>query len=75
MAVMKHRQTIAAVQEAVQIAGTQTELARMAGCAQQTISDIVTGRRSLSAEIAIKIAKATGLPAHRLRPDLFEAAQ
>lgn len=72
---MKHRGTIPAVREAIRIAGTQTELARMAGCAQQTISDILTGRRKVSAEIALRIAKATGVPPHRLRPDLFEAAQ
>jgi len=47
----------------------------MAGCAQQTISDIATGRRRVSAEIALRIAKATGVPAHKFRPDLFEAAQ
>lgn len=72
---MKHPNTVSAVKEAIKIAGTQTELARMAGCSQQTISDVVNGRRSLSAEVAVRIAKATGLPAYRLRPDIFEAAQ
>jgi DNA-binding transcriptional regulator YdaS (Cro superfamily) len=72
---MKHRRNVNAVHEAIRIAGTQTDLARMAGCAQQTISDIATGRRRVSAEIALRIAKATGVPAHKFRPDLFEAAQ
>lgn len=72
---MKHRGSITAVQEAIRIAGTQSKLAAKAGCAQQTISDLVTGRRKVSAEIALRIAKATGLPAKNFRPDIFGAAQ
>jgi DNA-binding transcriptional regulator YdaS (Cro superfamily) len=71
----KHvKSTLIAIREAVNIAGTQALLADAAGCSQQTISDIMTGKRRLSAEIAIKISKATGVPAHALRPDLFEGA-
>ena len=72
---MRQGKYIGAVREAIEIAGNQTKLARKAGCAQQTISDIVAGRRRLSAEIAVKISKATGIPVKRLRPDIFEVAQ
>ena len=54
------------------LAGGQSKLAQMAGCAQQRINDIVKGRRPLSAELAVKISKATGIPRAELRPDIFE---
>jgi DNA-binding transcriptional regulator YdaS (Cro superfamily) len=72
---MKQRKPTAAIRKAIDIAGSQAKLAERAGCAQQTISDILTGRRRMSAEIAVKIAKATGLSPSQFRPDIFEAVQ
>jgi DNA-binding transcriptional regulator YdaS (Cro superfamily) len=62
---------IKAINKAVKAAGSQSKLATLAGCAQQRINDIVKGRRRLSAELAVKISKATGIPRSELRPDLF----
>jgi DNA-binding transcriptional regulator YdaS (Cro superfamily) len=71
---MVKKSPIIAVKKAVQIAGNQSKLAKAAGCGQQTISDIINGKRSLSVEIAIKISKATGVPRTELRPDVFDEA-
>ena len=62
-----------AVKRAVEIIGSQVKLAAAAGCAQQTISDIISGRRTLSAELAVAISRATDGRVSRedLRPDIF----
>ena len=67
---MAKKPNIAAVREAVKLAGSQSALAAKAGCGQQTISDILTGRRALSLDIALKLSKATGVPFSTFRPDV-----
>lgn len=73
---MAKKANIKAVREAVKNAGSQSALAEKAGCGQQTISDILNGRRSLSLDIALLLSKATGQPLQVFRPDVAnEAAQ
>ena len=60
---------------AIAIVGSQAELARRCSCAQQTISKMLNGEISVTAEIAKKIDEATGGQVARwqLRPDLWDA--
>ena len=60
------------------VGASQTELAARVGTAASYISQIETGFRRPSIEMAKRIAAATGLPISDLRPDLreiFEAVQ
>jgi DNA-binding transcriptional regulator YdaS (Cro superfamily) len=63
------------VQHAVELAGSQKKLAEALGCSQQAISKLLNEATSISAEMAIRIDRATGgkVAAHTLRPDLFLA--
>jgi len=62
-----------ALHEAVKIAGSQSALSRLIGVTQQHISHLLRTGKPVSAEQAVKIEKATGVPRHRLRPDLWES--
>lgn len=61
------------IRRAVEIKGSQSKLAVDAGCTQQAISFLLTDAETISAEMAIKIDRATGgtVPKEKLRPDLF----
>jgi len=63
------------IAEAICQVGSQAELARRCGCAQQTISKILHREISVSPEIAKKIDLATdgNVPRWKLRPDLWDA--
>ena len=67
---MAPKDPLAGFRDAITKAGNQTKLAKKAGCAQQTLSDILKGRRPLTVTIALKVSKATGIPAHQIHPDL-----
>lgn len=62
------------LKQAVKEAGSQAALAERIGCSQQAISDLITGQRGISAEFAVKVSAATGIPLMRLRPDIFKGA-
>lgn len=65
------------IQRAVDLSGSQAKLARKAGISQQQISWLLSGdARNVTAEVAVKIEKATNgaITRHHLRPDLFGEA-
>lgn len=51
--------------------GAKTDLAKMVGVSKTWISQIISGKMQPSAQLAIKIELATGVPREQLRPDLF----
>lgn len=62
---------VAAVKEAISIAGSQLALGELVGAAQATVSHWVNRDGRISAEFALKCAIATGVSVHDLRPDLY----
>lgn len=73
MSIFRHH-----LERAVKLAGSQRALAQKAGLSQQGISWLLNDADQISAEVAIKVERATGGAVTRqmLRPDLFgEAAQ
>ena len=65
----------AALQRAIEAAGSQTALAEKINVTQQAISALVKRGARVSAEMAISIERETGVPRHELRPDLWPAPQ
>ncbi|WP_248769095.1 YdaS family helix-turn-helix protein [Pseudomonas sp. MWU12-2345] len=62
-----------AAMRAAKAAGGQSALARAIGCTPQAIQRMcATGR--VPAERVIPIEKASGIPRHELRPDLYPLA-
>jgi DNA-binding transcriptional regulator YdaS (Cro superfamily) len=57
---------------AISAAGSQAALATKVGVKQQTISYWVK-KGQVPAEMALAVERATGVPRHVLRPDLFDA--
>ena len=51
--------------------GAKTDLAKLVGVSKTWISQIISGKMQPSAQLAIKIELATGVPREQLRPDLF----
>lgn len=72
---MNSKTNLGAVRDAIKSAGSQAALAEQAGCGQQTISDILRGRRTLTLNIAFKLSRASGIPVNKFRPDAVGAAQ
>lgn len=60
---------------AVQAAGGQTEFARMVGCTQGNIWQLLKKRSSLPAQYVLKAEAGTGISRHDLRPDLYPPAR
>lgn len=58
------------VARAIQICGSQPALAEKLGCRQQTVSKMLNREIPVSAEHALLIADATGIPVADIRPDL-----
>lgn len=69
----KHK---ALVETAISIVGTQQKLAELIGLSQQGVSYLLNEADVVSAEVAIKIDRATGgkVSKEKLRPDLFGKA-
>lgn len=61
------------IEAAVELFGSQAKLAQAAGCSQQYISQLLSGKTGLSAEKALAFERATGGKISRivLRPDIF----
>lgn len=61
------------VAEAITIVGSQAKLAKAAGVSQQSISFLLNRQMGMSAEMAVRLERATGgrVSKERLRPDLF----
>lgn len=62
------------IRAAVEAEGGQTAFARKINVSQQLVWSWLNKSRRISAESAIKIEKATGVPRSRLRPDIFGEA-
>ena len=61
------------IETAVREHGSQAKLAGVLGCSQQLVSQMLTGRVRITAEMAVKLDVATGgkVSRHDLRPDIF----
>jgi DNA-binding transcriptional regulator YdaS (Cro superfamily) len=64
---------LAALEEAIVRAGSQSALARVCGVGQPAVSKWVKRGRSLPAEHVLIVERATGVSRHLLRPDLYPA--
>lgn len=63
------------IEAAIKAVGSQAELAKRCGCAQQTISKMLNREIPIKGEWARAIDQATAgkIPRWQLRPDLFDA--
>jgi DNA-binding transcriptional regulator YdaS (Cro superfamily) len=50
---------------------TQVALARAVGVTPQAVSDVLKRGKRVPAEWCLKLERATGIAAHRFRPDLY----
>ena len=69
-----------ALQQAVDIAGGQTELAKIIDptqkkLKQQNIWTWLNRDKKISARWVVKVSQVTGVPCHELRPDIFPAPE
>lgn len=64
------------IAKAIALRGSQRRLAVAANCSQQQISYLMTGASGISAEMALKIERATDgvISRHDLRPDIYGPA-
>lgn len=62
-----------AIDRAIEAAGSVQALAERAGVSVPAVYFWRTGEREISAESAIKLERATGIPRAKFRPDLFGA--
>lgn len=60
-----------ALQSALEIAGTQTALAKICGVSQQAVWKWVQSSKRLPAEYVLRVEAATGVSRHLLRPDIY----
>lgn len=51
------------------------ELAKLLGVAEPTARSLENGTRRITAERAAEIERATGIPRHELRPDIYPVEQ
>lgn len=61
----------AAFASAVQLAGGQTEFAKIVGCTQGNIWQLLKKESPLPAQYVLKAEAGTGISRHALRPDLY----
>lgn len=65
-----------ALERAVRAAGSQSKLAEMLGVKQAHVWHWLNkAQRGVPAERVRAIESATGIPAHELRPDIFQAPE
>lgn len=60
-----------ALQDAIRIAGSQVELARICGVTQPSVSLWIKRGKVMPAEFVLKVEAATGVSRHLLRPDIY----
>lgn len=66
---------VEAFAKAIEIAGSQTKLAKVCGCTQGNISQLIRAGKPLPAEYVLKVEAETGISRHDLRPDLYPVAE
>jgi plasmid maintenance system antidote protein VapI len=67
---------VEAVQRAIDASGGKQEiLAERLGCAQQTVSKLLRGEIQMTADWALRLASATGIPAPTFYPALGAIVQ
>jgi len=59
-----------ALEKAIKVAGSQSQLSRLIGESQQNISHWLN-KGKVPAEQALPIEKLTGVPRYELRPDIY----
>lgn len=64
-----------ALQAAVEKAGSQAEVARIAGVSAPAVWKWVQSSKRVPAEFVLKIEAATGVSRHDLRPDIYPREQ
>lgn len=69
-----HADMVAALAEAVDKAGSQSEFARATGARQQNVSNWLKTGKALPGEFVLKAEEHYGISRHRFRPDIFGAA-
>ncbi len=62
-----------ALEQALQIAGSQSELARICGVQQPTVWKWLQSSKRIPAEHVLRVEAATRVPRHYLRPDIYPA--
>jgi len=50
----------------------QRDIAHAVGRSEGAVSQWVSGERDIPADLVVKVEEITGIPRHRLRPDLWE---
>lgn len=60
-----------ALQQAIKQTGNQLKFADLLGISPGHLTNIIKGKRRITAEMAIRIEVATGVSRADLRPDLF----
>lgn len=71
MAHVRYPNELAAVEQAVVVAGNQTKLAASVGCPQQYVSNWINRDGRCSAAWVLAVERVTGVSRHQLRPDLY----
>lgn len=72
---MRNPDQHSAITDAIEVVGSQAELASRCGCAQQTISKLLNKENAITPQMAIAISRATNgkISIGALYPDLVRA--
>lgn len=62
-----------ALEQALETAGSQSELARICGVQQPTVWKWLQSSKRIPAEHVLRVEAATRVPRHYLRPDIYPA--
>lgn len=62
---------LTALNRAIEVAGSQSELARAIGVSSTSVWRMVNRAKRMSAQLVLKAEAATGVSRHDLRPDLY----
>lgn len=63
--------TFEALKQAIRIAGSQAEIARVCGVSTTAVWKWVTFSKRVPAEFVLKVEARTGVSRHELRPDIY----
>ena len=64
-------QSMAAFRKAVQLAGSQSALARICDCTPANIGQLLAKGSPLPSRFVLRVEAATGVSRHDLRPDIY----